>query len=172
MTTAVPLPPFLCMLYSCPLVVLDPPGDPVVFHITRLCYSLKLPRQNPCPLFFPGDSYKKGSLLSDTIVWLFGPSDWKGTVFNNKSNLKTRSFFIIILFPGKCRRFQWRKLVRSTCAGLAALSWCYQGPCVGAQLPPSSLFSTFKTMSPAGAEGKSCFIGRIDSFKQQCFDED
>lgn len=38
------------------------------------------------------------------------------------------------------------------------------------QLPLRLRFSPFEMMSPAGVEGKSCFIDGIDDFKEHCFD--
>ena len=53
-------------------------------------------------------------------------------------------------------------------AKLAALSWRHQRPCIGSQLPLRLRLSPFET-SPAGVEGRSCFIDGTDYLKQQCF---
>lgn len=38
------------------------------------------------------------------------------------------------------------------------------------QLPLKLRFFPFEMTSPAGLEGRCCFIDGIDCFKQQCFD--
>lgn len=135
----------------------DPPADTVVFHIALLCcstssYLVKL----PAPHSSPGTTTQKKkkvfcSHMSDYPV----PVSAKRRHCLQRQSKAEKTFFhhhSPSLLSGAGVNAE-NKLVRSTCARLAALSWCHQGPHVRiSQMPLRLKFFHFW-------DGKSCRRG-------------
>lgn len=118
--------------HVCLLMATDPPADTVVFHIALLCcstssYLVKL----PAPHSSPGTTTQKKkkvfcSHMSDYPV----PVSAKRRHCLQRQSKAEKTFFhhhSPSLLSGAGVNAE-NKLVRSTCARLAALSWCHQGP--------------------------------------------
>lgn len=142
------------------------PSSVLVSRSALLCYSLKLPAQNPCPTFSSGDSYKKATLSSDMVVQLSSPSQWKGTVYNGKvrqeSTFFSSSFYFLMVEMVSVERTG----EADTCEGCCPL--LVHSACAGSHSCLLVWSFPLSVMSPAGEEEGSCFIDWIDYFKQQC----